>query len=668
MREIFRTLVLLAAIGVSLGILPEICEADAPEFLVPKNAQWKYYAEKENPPKNWSTAAFDDTQWKTGRAGFGYGDCDDQTVLRNMQGQFTSVHIRRTFDLARDAKVDALFLYLNFDDGFIAYLNGSRVATAFVNQHGTGALRVGSHEAGGYESFEIKDAARILKNGKNVLAIEGHNASVESSDFSLDPFLVDRKLDDEDVLISVDDYLADLDEFEKRLLDQSSYLTRRGFDFEPELEQLRARINKDTKLQHFASGLQKLVMKIGDCHAAVIFRKPELERVFMPFRPADTEAGLAAPRINANEPLVRECPYIESIDGLPTEKWMEAAAKYVPRGSPQFVRQRSLSCLVLSWLGLVNVLRDDLHLPKSETVIIGLRSIDGKKRVQQRQRVTQQGFEIAKVRLQVTRRLDGNIGYIRIPAMENRLVEPIVGYIKEFRDTEGLIFDVRGNSGGTYAILRGIYGFFMPDHAQPYVTNIAAYRLSSRFPSNHIAYRPTYRAKWDGWNDVERDAIAKAAKEFKPEWNPPVGKFSQWHYMVLSRERSGRRGGRLWRVVGRGSPRDYFYYDKPVVVLCNAESFSATDGFLSAFADLPQVTLVGEPSGGGSGATRRFCLSNTQVLVALSSMASFRANGKTFDGNGIEVDVAIKSTLSDYISSDDSVLERGIQVIQEKSK
>jgi C-terminal processing protease CtpA/Prc len=103
-------------------------------------------------------------------------------------------------------------------------------------------------------------------------------------------------------------------------------------------------------------------------------------------------------------------------------------------------------------------------------------------------------------------------------------------------------------------------------------------------------------------------------------------------------------------------------------VLSNAGSFSAADGFLNAFASLPHVTIVGEPSAGGSGATRGFELPRTRVRIALSSMASFRPNGKLFDGNGIAVDVAARPVLEDFTRDEDSVLARGIDVINEKTR
>jgi Peptidase family S41 len=99
-----------------------------------------------------------------------------------------------------------------------------------------------------------------------------------------------------------------------------------------------------------------------------------------------------------------------------------------------------------------------------------------------------------------------------------------------------------------------------------------------------------------------------------------------------------------------------------------AGSFSAADGFLNAFADLPQVTIVGEPNAGGSGATRQFQLPRTRLVIALSSMASFRPNGKLFDGNGIDEDVAVKPAVEDYTADADSVLAHGIDVINRKTR
>jgi hypothetical protein len=631
--------------------------AQAPPFLIGKEEVWKYSAGRSQPPRDWKEASFDDAAWKSGRAGFGYGDSDDVTVLEDMRNRYTAVYIRKTFDVGGLDGLDSLYLYVKYDDAFIAYVNGKQVASASLRKDADG-LSVEQHEAEVYESFLIRDPKSLLKPGKNVLAIEGHNISPDSSDFSLDPFLTTREVR----LFTVADYMADIDELERRLLDQSSYLTRLGFDYQKALTDLRKSIDAETQIARFVSDVQKLVMQIGDCHASVQSGFELSASEFLPVRPADTANGVAALRINQNQLLDPDCPFLESIDKVPLQRWLDAAAAYVPRGSPQLIRRRSLE-----WLGNVTALRQELRLAARETVTIGLRSKNGDNRATRRLRLTNQGYRLAEVRSRPTRLLDGNIGYVVIPAMDDRLVEFIAGKIKSFRDTKGLIIDVRNNSGGTYGLMRGIYGFFVPDDARPHVTNIAAYRLSSNFARDHIEYRPTYRADWDGWNNEERAAIRQAFAAFRPEWLPPPGKFSDWHYMILSRERSGR-GDQSQTIPAGGPGRDYFFYNKPVVVLANAGSFSAADGFLNAFADLPTVTIVGEPSAGGSGATRQFQLSKTRVVIALSSMASFRPNGKLFDGNGIEVDVGVKPAVEDYTTDADFVLARGIEVINQKSK
>jgi len=84
-----------------------------------------------------------------------------------------------------------LGLLIRYDDGFIAYLNGVEVVRAAVGEgSGTEAHKISSHEAESLEYFPIKNWKGLIKRGVNVLAIEGHNTTMDSSDFTLDPRLV----------------------------------------------------------------------------------------------------------------------------------------------------------------------------------------------------------------------------------------------------------------------------------------------------------------------------------------------------------------------------------------------------------------------------------------------------------------------------------------------
>ena len=55
---------------------------------------------------HWVAASNDERpggEWKLGAAGFGYGDDDDQTVLKAMRGKYRSVYIRRAYEVPAKA-------------------------------------------------------------------------------------------------------------------------------------------------------------------------------------------------------------------------------------------------------------------------------------------------------------------------------------------------------------------------------------------------------------------------------------------------------------------------------------------------------------------------------------------------------------------------------------
>ena len=157
---------------------------------IPQNAKWLYLA-GSHPPTNWTQLAFRAIGWKSADAGFGYGDKDDRTVLTNMQDRYSTVYIRHIFPVEQADHVSELGLMINYDDAFVAYLNGKEVARVGMKGAGRNAYDLKTHAATGkFSYFPLKDFEKYLRTGSNVLAIEGHNARVDSSDFTLDPFLV----------------------------------------------------------------------------------------------------------------------------------------------------------------------------------------------------------------------------------------------------------------------------------------------------------------------------------------------------------------------------------------------------------------------------------------------------------------------------------------------
>ncbi|MBN1442796.1 MAG: lamin tail domain-containing protein, partial [Planctomycetes bacterium] len=167
-----------------------------PSTPVPPSSQWLYFEGTEEPsagPGAWTQLDFGDSLWPEGTAGFGFGDDDDATVLP-MQNSYTTVYLRRFFSVPDIQQVRGLTLGVDYDDGFIAYLNGVEVARAgapgaageLAPHDAVASL---SHEAGTVELFDIAGAIDLLQAGDNVLALQGFNRTIDSSDFSLHPRL-----------------------------------------------------------------------------------------------------------------------------------------------------------------------------------------------------------------------------------------------------------------------------------------------------------------------------------------------------------------------------------------------------------------------------------------------------------------------------------------------
>ena len=163
------------------------------EEFVSAASVWRYFRGQEpasTPAQAWTQTGFDDSQWETGVAGFGFGDEDDATILSDMPGKYVAVYIRREFSVAKLDGAAVLELVIDYDDGFIAYLNGREVARQSMPAGAaTHTTLASSHEAGTPTTIRLGPAGDLIHEGTNVLAIEGHNTSLTSGDFSLIPVL-----------------------------------------------------------------------------------------------------------------------------------------------------------------------------------------------------------------------------------------------------------------------------------------------------------------------------------------------------------------------------------------------------------------------------------------------------------------------------------------------
>lgn len=152
--------------------------------------------------EDWMNPGFDDSGWKKGRGGAGFeitGGYEDHfspglDFEKEMHEQTGSVYLRYSFDVQDHlSKIKGLTLRMKYDDGFIAYLNGQRVADANAPRiAGWTSQATGPHDDGAairYENFPISEHIGKLQKGVNILAIHGLNTSPESSDLLISPEL-----------------------------------------------------------------------------------------------------------------------------------------------------------------------------------------------------------------------------------------------------------------------------------------------------------------------------------------------------------------------------------------------------------------------------------------------------------------------------------------------
>lgn len=176
------------------GVWPLLADDVA---LVRVSETWRYFpASAEPSPRtnSWAQLGFDDSKWLSGPAGFSASIGTEATQLPEMFGVYLSAYFRKTFVVAQPEQIQWLILRMDYDDGFVAYLNGQEIARrnmpgpsgSFVPFN---APATNAHPIGLVEEIDVGMFASLLVRGTNVLAIQAHNSSLKDSDFVLVPEL-----------------------------------------------------------------------------------------------------------------------------------------------------------------------------------------------------------------------------------------------------------------------------------------------------------------------------------------------------------------------------------------------------------------------------------------------------------------------------------------------
>lgn len=187
-----QELITICASGKENGAFPSHWEA----LVVAENI-WKYWTGSSPPPNynDWNELGYNDQNWNSGQGGIGYGDNDDNTTI----AATPSILMRKEFQIVDVLDITHLLFHADYDDGFIAYLNGVEImrsdnfanSSPSYNEFTTYDKEAVMYDGGIPESqlFNTDEVQNLLQSGTNVLAVRVHNASANSSDMSSNFFL-----------------------------------------------------------------------------------------------------------------------------------------------------------------------------------------------------------------------------------------------------------------------------------------------------------------------------------------------------------------------------------------------------------------------------------------------------------------------------------------------
>lgn len=140
----------------------------------------------------WFANSFDDSSWRLGTGGVGYENStgyapyfgiDVHDAMYNING---SCYIRIPFVVA-NPNFSNVILKVRYDDGFVAYLNGAEIArrnfTGTPQWNSVASAGNPDESAVNLTTIDVSDAAGLLWEGTNVLAVHAMNTPIDSSDF-----------------------------------------------------------------------------------------------------------------------------------------------------------------------------------------------------------------------------------------------------------------------------------------------------------------------------------------------------------------------------------------------------------------------------------------------------------------------------------------------------
>jgi len=104
------------------------------------------------------------------------------------------------------------------------------------------------------------------------------------------------------------------------------------------------------------------------------------------------------------------------------------------------------------------------------------------------------------------------------------------------------------------------------------------------------------------------------------------------------------------------APRGPWTFDKPVALLAGRGVLSSNESFIAAMREIPHITVLGDTTGASSGNPALFELSNGWEY-AVPRWIAYTADRTVIEWNGIPPDIAVAAAEADFAQGRDPVLD-----------
>jgi hypothetical protein len=114
------------------------------------------------------------------------------------------------------------------------------------------------------------------------------------------------------------------------------------------------------------------------------------------------------------------------------------------------------------------------------------------------------------------------------------------------------------------------------------------------------------------------------------------------------------------------APRGGWQFTRPVVVIAGRGGFSATESFVAAMRTLPQVTIIGDTTGGASGNPATYGLGNGWQFT-VPRWLEFAPDKRPIEWRGVAPHLAIRWDPQHYDSARDPLIDAAVGLLGERT-